>query len=172
MSSHLRSRMSRPALPVHGSRSYSVLSSNTSASNYGPEKYLYMSTARTDLTQCELYKTARELLPGRSNDARLSKLNQSDCFYPNNQKTKSEFQLSRSELQQNMYVLPLNQNNVPGYHSSPSSAEYSEHVYHQQARGHVQYHQHKYEGFRPVQTKYFRSELSGYQVSSSSSHLV
>ena len=166
MPSHPRDRMSRSVLARH----HTVLSSNTSAVKHGSKyfyynpKYFYMSTTRTDLTQRELYKQGE--LPRCSNA--VSKLNQSDCFYPKYQKTKSEFKISRSELEQNMYVLPLQQNNMPGYHGSPS--EYSEHVY-QTTRGHVQYQQQqKYEGFRPVQTKYFRQESSGYQVRSNSSH--
>ena len=137
----------------------SRLSRQTSASQGGHkahslQKYFYFSTPRTDLTNSDLYKNSERASQKRCNV--LSKLNQSDCYNDSfNQKTKSVFKISGSKLQQNMYVLPLDQNNLHVYQNTNMDTS-------SLTRGHVP--QHKYEGFRPVLTRHFRRDVSGYQV--------
>ena len=121
------------------------------------QKYLYFSTPRPDLTNCDLYKNSE---PNSGNNCNvISKLNHSDCFNDtNSQKTKSVFKINGSELQQNMYVLPLDQHNMPVYHNTnmDTSVGHMTRVYHQ-----------KYEGFRPILTSRHARDpgsWSGYQV--------
>ena len=127
------------------------LSNITSANRHGAnnEKYFYMSAPRYDLTNSELYKNVDQHPAQHNASQPVSKLNQkSDCSCDSNRpKTKTLFK-TRSDLQHNMYVLPMTQPNV--------------YLSHQETREHVPV---KYEGFRPVSTKHFRpSACSGYQV--------
>ena len=145
----------RPRRLGSGTTGLSLGTSATRGRHSAPvlQKYLYFSTPRTDLTNCDLYKNSE---PNSGNNCNVvSKLNHSDCFNDSNsQKTKSVFKINGSELQQNMYVLPLDQHNM--YHTTDTSV------------GHVtRAYQHKYEGFRPVLTSRHAREpgsWSGYQV--------